>query len=153
MILTYEQNHIIKKNLSLFDSIEYFYNAGYKMKDIFDIVFGLYPSKLNIDMDDIQDEKEVFFWNVLNGIEFNFNNNDNNNDTIYWIKGDKILLHQDMKNRELYIHYNDIWRVFEGKYKMNHYEIQSFISNEMEKGIKLMGYTPLDMTLIVPMLM
>ena len=85
-------------------------------------------------------DMEVFFLSFLEGCEIKIS--DKYPDSIFYIKNDKILFQQKMKNKYFWVEYDFIWSIFERKYGLNYTETQAFIKDLLETHIKLEGYTP-----------
>ena len=71
--------------------------------------------------------------------------------SIFLKKGDDVLFEiekfkklQESKNGNFWVKYGGIWSVFEKKYRLNYQQTQSFIEHQVEKHLKLYGFTPLN---------
>ena len=85
-------------------------------------------------------DMEGFFLSFLEGCEIKIS--DKYPGSIFYIKNDKILFQQEMKNKYFWVEYDFIWSIFESKYGLNYTETQAFIKDVLETHIKLEGYTP-----------
>ena len=95
-----------------------------------------------------QIEMENFFYEKLNGCQIRFLKDYPN--YTFFIKNDKCLFEiykfnektQKSKNRNFNVRYDEIWSVFENRFALDYQQIQVFIEHEVEKLLKLNGFTP-----------
>ena len=97
-----------------------------------------------------QTEMEHFFYEKLNGCQIRFLKDYPK--YLFFIKNDKCLFEiynfdekkrkQELKNGHFNVRYNEIWSVFGNQFQLNHQQIQVFISGQVEKLLKLEGFTP-----------
>ena len=95
-------------------------------------------------------EMKNFFYKKLNGCEIMFLKK--YTDYIFFIKKDECLFEiykfdkerkkQESKNGWFNVRYDEIWSVFENRYGLNYQQIQVFVQHEVEKLLKLDGFTP-----------
>lgn len=85
--------------------------------------------------------KEHRFKEILQGLEIKINLR-KYPDSIFFFKEDDFYFEYDFKNKNFWVSYDKVWRVFENEYSMKFSEIQSFIKTQVEQGFKLEGITP-----------
>ena len=90
------------------------------------------------------DTPEEFLLYVIDGISIKVQTKYTK--SIFWVKNDKLLFEQDLKNKELFVDYESIWVVFEKIFNLEYKEIQSFISNIVEEHLNWKGFTPFSST-------
>ena len=64
-------------------------------------------------------------------------------DSIFFRKDGKVVMEQDLKNKNFWFDYYEIWSFFEKFFNMNYTEIQEVLRVWLENTFKLEGYTPL----------
>ena len=62
---------------------------------------------------------------------------------IFFIKGKKVYMEQDLKNEMLLVDYNTIWSDLENTFSLEFNDIQSIIKKWVEETYKLRGVTPI----------
>jgi len=67
---------------------------------------------------------------------------DNRPDSVFFVKGKKIFMEQDLKNDYLYVGYETIWKDLEDTFLLEYNEIQSVIFKWVEETYNLRGVTP-----------
>ena len=63
--------------------------------------------------------------------------------SIFYMKGDKVLFEFDTKGKVLWVHYSKIWSVFESKYGLEYQQIRALVKKVVENTLKLEGITPI----------
>jgi hypothetical protein len=63
-------------------------------------------------------------------------------DKIFFVKGKKVYMEQDLKNRKLYVDYGTIWSDLENMFLLEYDEIQSIITKWVEATYNLRDVTP-----------
>ena len=63
------------------------------------------------------------------------------NRTLYK-KNDKIVMERDLKNKNFWFDYDDIWSFFENVFSMQYVEIQSLLEIWLEETLNLKWYRP-----------
>ena len=71
---------------------------------------------------------------------------DKHPDSVFFVKGKKIYMEQDLENDDLWIDYYTIWKDLRNTFSLEDDEIQSIISKWVEETYKLRGVTPIDMS-------
>jgi hypothetical protein len=69
--------------------------------------------------------------------------------SIYFVKGKKVYMEQDLKNRRLYVDYGIIWSDLGDTFSLKYNEIQSIITKWVEETYNLRGFTPYRLKLHV----
>ena len=67
---------------------------------------------------------------------------DKHPDSVFFVKGKKIYMEQDLENDDLWIDYYTIWSDLENTFLLEYDEIQSIITKWVEETYKLRGVTP-----------
>jgi len=68
--------------------------------------------------------------------------------SIYFVKGKKVYMEQDLKNRRLYVDYGIIWSDLGDTFSLKYNEIQSTITKWVEETYNLRGFTPFRFKLL-----
>lgn len=131
-----------KQFYCIFDCLEYLYYAGYSLNESMVYSSMLFNTKLEFDLSKIIDEKKLLFLTTLNGCELKIDLNNKQPNIIFWNKNGVNWSYQDLKNGYIFFKYNGLWSIFDRGGVVNYFEIQSYIKNILEEGIKLKGYTP-----------
>ena len=63
-------------------------------------------------------------------------------DSLFFFRGKKVYMEQDLKNDDLWVDYETIWSDLKDTFSLEYYEIQSFIKKWVEETYKLRGVTP-----------
>jgi len=63
-------------------------------------------------------------------------------DSVFFVKGKKVYMKQDLKNDDLYVDYDTIWSDLKNTFSLERGEIKSIISKWVEETYKLRGVTP-----------
>ena len=63
-------------------------------------------------------------------------------DSIFWEKNGKIIFEQDLKNNDLWVDYNSIWKILEKIFGFDNTEIDVFIEYWVEEYLDWKGLTP-----------
>jgi hypothetical protein len=61
---------------------------------------------------------------------------------VFYIKGKKVYMEQNLKNNRLWVDNDTIWEDLENTFSLNYDEIQSIITKWVEDTYKLRGVTP-----------
>ena len=69
-------------------------------------------------------------------------------DSIFYIRGKKVYMIQDMKNGELWVEYYTIWQDLKMWFSLNYQDIQSVITKWVEETYNIRGLTPFDSPLL-----
>ena len=69
-------------------------------------------------------------------------------DSIFYMKGKKVYMIQDMKNGELWVEYYTIWQDLKMWFSLNYQDIQSVITKWVEETYNIRGLTPFDSPLL-----
>ena len=64
-------------------------------------------------------------------------------DSIFYIRGKKVYMIQDIKNGELWVEYYTIWQDLKMWFSLNYQDIQSVITKWVEEAYNIRGVTPL----------
>src|ERR1035437_3268490 len=72
-----------------------------------------------------------FFISKLNGCKL-FKHKEYPARRLFYVKNEEIIMIQDSKNKVFYIRYAGFWSVFESRYGLNYFEIQSFTKDMLE---------------------
>ena len=64
-------------------------------------------------------------------------------DSIFYRKNGQVVMEQDLKKKNFYFHYDEIWSFFESFFGMEYSEIQQLMEVWLEETLNLEGYTPL----------
>jgi hypothetical protein len=83
---------------------------------------------------------ENFFVGFLNDCELKYT--DEYTDVVFYVKNDDIFMELEIKDGDLWVDYDNIWSIFEKKYKYNYLEIRELITHLMWKHLKLKDVTP-----------
>ena len=94
--------------------------------------------KLKSNVVSIEQQKEQFFLNNLNGCTIM---KEENSHYINFIKNSKIIMQQDITNKYFYFDYDEIWRVFSDTFHLDYSQTQSFMKGMLEKHLNLKEYT------------
>ena len=86
-----------------------------------------------------EQEMEEFFLEKLNSCEKVVN--EKFPDSVFFKCQDKVLFEQDNKNKYFWVRYNNVWSVFEDRFKLYYKDTQKFIRGMVEKHLKLDGFT------------
>ncbi len=62
--------------------------------------------------------------------------------SIFYIKNGQVVMEQDLKNKNFYFHYDEIWSFFESFFGIEYSEIQQLMEVWLEETLNLEGYTP-----------
>ena len=62
--------------------------------------------------------------------------------SIFFRKDGKVVMEQDLKNKNFWFHYDKIWSFLKKFFNMNNTEIQVLLIFWLENTFKLEGYTP-----------
>ena len=62
--------------------------------------------------------------------------------SIFYIKNGQVVMEQDLKKKNFYFHYDEIWSFFESFFGMEYSEIQQLMEVWLEETLNLEGYTP-----------
>lgn len=89
-------------------------------------------------------EKELFFLSFLDGCELKLSKAYPY--SVFYIKNGEPIFQQDFKYKNFWITYHKIWSVFEFKYLMNYYQVQSLTKDILEKHLKVDDFTPSSVT-------
>jgi hypothetical protein len=93
-----------------------------------------------------KEEMEQWFKSLLNGLEIGID--DDRPDSIYYKKNGIYMfkLYIDPNNKEkrhFYCNYELVGKILLNKYNLNEYEIQKFVSDMVERYLKLIKVIPL----------
>ena len=69
-------------------------------------------------------------------------------DSIFYMKGKKVYMIQDIKNGELWVEYYTIWQDLKMWFSLNYQDIQSVITKWVEETYNIRGLTPFDSPLL-----
>ena len=94
----------------------------------------------NLGYDKVFDTPEEFFLDVIKGIKVK--EQTMYPDSVIWVKNGEIVFEQDLKNMELWVRYDTIWKVFSRIFGMEFNEIKSFIKGMVEEHLNWKGFTP-----------
>ena len=83
---------------------------------------------------------EEFFLSVINGLTIQIKKQHPN--SVFYKKGDSVFIEQDFKYKNIYCRYTDFWSVFESEYGLKYEQIQATIKSQLEKHLKMEGFTP-----------
>ena len=83
---------------------------------------------------------DVLFLEIMDGYEIEVS--DICTDSIFYTKGDNILIELDKKTKEAYICYPLILEVFESEFSLNNKKMREIMILMMDKHLKLNGYKP-----------
>jgi hypothetical protein len=64
--------------------------------------------------------------------------------SIFFVRGEKVYMEQDLKNDYLYVDYETIWSDLKNTFLLEYNDIKSVISKWVEETYNLRGVTPLD---------
>ena len=63
-------------------------------------------------------------------------------DSIFYRKNGQVVMEQDLKKKNFYFHYDEIWSFFESFFNIELIEFQSLMKIWLEETLNLDGYTP-----------
>ena len=63
-------------------------------------------------------------------------------DSIFYRKNGQVVMEQDLKKKNFYFHYDEIWSFFESFFNIELIEFQSLMKMWLEETLNLDGYTP-----------
>ena len=64
---------------------------------------------------------------------------------ILYEKNDKVVMEQNLKNKDFWFDYKEIWSFFQQVFSMEYEEIQSLLNTWLEDTLNLKGYTSMCM--------
>ena len=67
---------------------------------------------------------------------------DEHPDSVFFVKGKKVYMEQDLKNNYLYLDYDTIWSDLKNTFLFEYKDIQSIIKDWVEVTYNLRGVTP-----------
>ena len=82
---------------------------------------------------------DSFFTDLFSGLTIY--TNDGKPDLIF-MKGDRYIMKQDLKNRYLWCRYEGFWGVLNESFSLERLEIQAFIKNAVEEAYQMGSLTP-----------
>ena len=62
--------------------------------------------------------------------------------SIFYRKNGQVVMEQDLKKKNFYFHYDEIWLFFESFFGMKYSEIEQLMEIWLEETLNLKGYTP-----------
>ena len=62
---------------------------------------------------------------------------------LIFMKGDKFIMEQDLKNGYLWCRYDGFWEVLKESFSLQYSEIQAFIKNALEEAYQMGSLTPI----------
>ena len=92
---------------------------------------------------DIEQEKIDFFRECLNGCTIRLEKDCPN--SVFYDKNEKTMFELERKNNgtsSFWVNYSLVWSIFLNKYKMQAFDIQSFMKTQVEMILKMGGVTP-----------
>ena len=63
-------------------------------------------------------------------------------DSIFYRKNGQVVMEQDLKKKNFYFHYDEIWLFFESFFGIEYEQIREVLRYWLEETFKLEGYTP-----------
>jgi hypothetical protein len=63
-------------------------------------------------------------------------------DSIFYRKNGQVVMEQDLKKKNFYFDYDEIWLFFESFFGMKYSEIEQLMEIWLEETLNLKGYTP-----------
>jgi hypothetical protein len=68
--------------------------------------------------------------------------------SVFFVKGKKIYMEQDLESRRLYVDYDTLWSDLRDTFSLGFDDIQSIITKWMEETYNLRGFTPKYVVLV-----